>query len=158
MPQFTKRFQLIFLFFLVFSGFIYAQRDVPPKPAEETSVYDEADILSSSEESQLEQKLVNYADTTSTQIVIATISSFQGENQSDYATKWAQEWGIGQSAEDNGLLVIVAEEDKKIWITTGYGLEEYMTDAKTWQIIQQVILPEFRNGSAIVSSRVFRAS
>ena len=97
MPQFTKRFQLIFLFFLVFSGFIYAQRDVPPKPAEETSVYDEADILSSSEESQLKQKLVNYADTTSTQIVIATIESLQGEYEGVYAAEWAQEWGIGQS-------------------------------------------------------------
>ncbi len=78
MPQFTRRFKLLFLFFLVFSGFIYAQRDVPPKPSEETSVYDEADILTSSEEKQLEQKLINYADTTSTQIVVATIDSFTG--------------------------------------------------------------------------------
>jgi len=147
MPQFTKRFKLLFLFFLVFSGFIYAQREIPPKPSEETSVYDEADILSSSEESQLKQKLINYADTTSTQIVIATIESLQGEYEGVYAAEWAQEWGIGQSEKDNGLLILVAENDRKIWITTGYGLEEYMTDARSKQIIEQIILPEFRNGS-----------
>ncbi|SKB84687.1 uncharacterized protein SAMN05660776_0069 [Salegentibacter holothuriorum] len=147
MPHFNKRFKVLFLFFLVFSGFIFAQRDIPPKPAEETSVYDGADILSSSEEKQLEQKLINYADTTSTQIVIATIASLQGEYEGVYAAEWAQEWGIGQNEKDNGLLVLVAENDRKIWITTGYGLEEYLTDARSKQIIEQVILPEFRNGS-----------
>ncbi|MFP4161045.1 MAG: TPM domain-containing protein, partial [Ectothiorhodospira sp.] len=105
MPQIFKELSLLVVCFFLFSGSIFAQREIPPKPSEETSVYDEADILSSSEEQQLEQKLINYADTTSIQIVIATIESLQGEYEGVYAPEWAQEWGIGQSEEDNGLLV-----------------------------------------------------
>lgn len=143
----SRKFSLFLACFLLFSGFIYAQRDIPPKPSQETSVYDGADILSSSEKNQLEQKLISYADTTSTQIVIATIESLNGEYEGVYAAEWAQEWGIGQSEKDNGLLILVAESDRKIWITTGYGLEEYLTDARSKQIIEQIILPEFRNSS-----------
>lgn len=104
-------------------------------------------MLSSSEAQQLEQKLINYADTTSTQIVVVTIPSLNGEYEGTYAAHWAQEWGIGQSDKDNGLLILVAKQDRKIWITTGYGLEEYLTDYKSKDIIENIILPEFRNGN-----------
>lgn len=130
---------------LAFSIPGFAQRDIPEKPSEETSVYDEADVLSTTEEQQLEKKLLNYADTTSTQIVVVTIESLEGEYEGTYSAHWAEEWGIGQAEEDNGLLILLAEKDRKIWITTGYGLEEYLTDARTKQIIEQIILPEFRN-------------
>ena len=142
-----KRFILLLILLTGFTAF--AQRDIPPKPSEQTSVYDEADMLSSSDENRLEQKLINYADTTSTQIVVVTIQSLEGEYEGTYATHWAHEWGIGQSEKDNGLLVLVAQKERKIWITTGYGLEEYMTDAKTKEIIELIILPEFRNGRYI---------
>lgn len=135
------------LFLLVLISFnASAQLEVPPKPSKETSVYDSADMLSPSEEQMLEQKLINYADTTSTQIVIATIESLNGEYIGLYAPKWAQEWGIGQAKEDNGLLVLLSKTDRKIWITTGYGLEEYLTDFTTKDIIENIILPEFKNG------------
>ena len=124
-----------------------AQRDIPPKPSQETSVYDEADVLSTSEERSLEQKLINYADTTSTQIVIATIESLQGEYIGTYAAEWAHEWGIGQAEEDNGILILLSEGDRKIWISTGYGIESTLTDALSKQIVDNVILPEFRSGS-----------
>lgn len=139
-----KRF--LFLFILLTGFTVFAQRDIPPKPSEQTSVYDEADMLSSADESRLEQKLINYADTTSTQIVVVTIQSLQGEYEGTYAAHWAHEWGIGQSEKDNGLLILVAEDERKIWITTGYGLEAYLTDAKSKEIIELIILPEFRNG------------
>lgn len=139
------RLFLAFLFLLV--GFTaLAQRDIPPKPSEQTSVYDEADMLPAPEEARLERKLVNYSDTTSTQIVVVTIPSLEGEYEGTYAAHWAHEWGIGQSDTDNGLLILVAEQERKIWITTGYGLEEYLTDAKTKEIIELIILPEFRKG------------
>lgn len=140
-------FLITFLFLLSFSIDAFAQLDVPPKPKKETSVYDSADMLSPSEEQLLEQKLINYADTTSTQIVIATIESLNGEYIGLYAPKWAQEWGIGQAKEDNGLLILLSKADRKIWITTGYGLEEYLTDFNTKDIIENIILPEFKNGS-----------
>ncbi|MCP9198623.1 TPM domain-containing protein [Gramella sp. GC03-9] len=144
----AKNIKQLLLLLILFTGFTaIAQRDIPPKPSEQTSVYDEADMLSPSNEKMLEQKLVNYSDTTSTQIVIVTIPSLEGEYEGTYAAHWAHEWGIGQSDTDNGLLVLVAQKERKIWITTGFGLEEYLTDAKTKEIIELIILPEFRNGN-----------
>lgn len=131
----------------VFGQKLFAQREIPLKPSMETSVYDEADVLSASEESSLEQKLIHYADTTSTQIVIATIESLEGEYIGLYAPEWAHAWGIGQADKDNGLLILLSENDRKIWITTGYGLEQYLTDATTNTIIQSIILPEFKQGN-----------
>jgi len=135
------------LFILAFSAIGFAQKEIPPKPKDQTSVYDAADILSVDEQKMLEQKLINYADTTSTQIVIATIKSLEGEYIGLFAPKWAHEWGIGQAKEDNGLLILMSEADRKIWITTGYGLEQYLTDANTKDIIENIILPEFRNNN-----------
>ncbi len=126
---------------------ILAQREIPSKPSFQTSVYDEAGMLSKSEAKRLEDKLVRYADTTSTQIVIATIASLQGENIGLYAAEWAHNWGIGQKKEDNGVLILVAKNDRKIWITTGYGVEEKLTDYTTKTIIDQIISPEFKAGN-----------
>jgi len=135
------------LFLLTFSLDAVAQLEVPPKPKEQTSIYDSADMLTPSEEQMLEQKLISYADTTSTQIVIATIESLNGEYIGLYAPKWAQEWGIGQAKEDQGILILLYKADRKIWITTGYGLEEYLTDFNTKDIIENIILPDFKNGN-----------
>lgn len=145
MQYLQRNYILIFFLFLAFA--VNAQRDIPPRPSNQTSVYDEADVLSQQEEQTLERKLVNYADTTSTQIVIATIESLEGEYIGTYAAEWAHEWGIGQAEEDNGILILMSEQDRKIWITTGYGVEEYLTDAVSSQIIQGIILPQFRNNN-----------
>lgn len=135
------------ILFLLVAFTATAQREIPPKPDAQTSVYDEADVLSQAEEQQLERKLINYADTTSTQIVIATINSLEGEYIGVYAAEWAHEWGIGQEEEDNGIFILLSEDDRKIWITTGYGIEGYLTDALANEIIDTVILPEFRSSS-----------
>ncbi|MCM4155279.1 methanol dehydrogenase [Gramella sp. AN32] len=141
-------FNKIFILLVLFTVFqVNAQRDIPPIPSKQTSVYDEANMLTASEKSMLEQKLINYADTTSTQIVVVTINSLEGEYIGTYAAHWAQEWKIGQASEDNGLLILVSKADRKLWITTGYGLEEYLTDAKSKEITENIILPEFKNGS-----------
>jgi len=140
-----KNILLILLYVCAFN--LQAQREIPERPAVETSVYDEADMLTSSEEKALEQKLINYADTTSTQIVVATIESLQGEYIGTYSVDWAHKWGIGTQGKDNGVLVLVAEQDRKVWITTGYGVEGFMTDAKSKEIVELIILPEFRNNN-----------
>ena len=82
-----------------------AQYTIPEKPASQTSVYDYAKVLSETEKAQLEEKLVRYSDSTSTQIVIVTIESLKGEDVSQLATNWAQTWGIGQAKEDNGVII-----------------------------------------------------
>lgn len=125
---------------------LFAQFEIPEKPAEETSVYDYVSLLNTVEKSNLEQKLIRYADSTSTQIVVAIISSTEGENINFLGANWAQEWGIGQADKDNGILILLARDDRRIGINTGYGVEEFLTDALSKRIIDNVIIPEFRNG------------
>lgn len=132
------------IFFVVIDGF--AQAEIPKKPTEQTSVYDGAKLLSASEKNALEQKLINYADSTSTQIVVATVLTINGEEIALYAAEWAQKWGIGQAKEDNGILVLVAKDERKLWITTGYGVEHLLTDALTKRIVTNIITPQFKQG------------
>jgi uncharacterized protein len=134
----------IALFCFVSNGF--SQVEIPDKPSKAMAVYDDAKLFKANEVNQLRQKLETYADSTSTQIVVASINSLNGEYIGTYAAEWAQKWEIGQKGEDNGLLILIAKTDSKIWITTGYGLEQYLTDATTKTIIENIILPEFRKG------------
>ena len=91
------------ILFLLVGTLGFAQLNIPDKPSKETSVYDGANVLSAAEKNALTQKLVRYADTTSTQIVIATIPTLNGEHIGTYAAEWAQAWGIGQDGKDNGF-------------------------------------------------------
>lgn len=143
--QKLKLFGLLLLF-LLSSQTVTAQFDIPPIPTEQTSVYDFAKLLSNSEKDNLEQKLIRYSDTTSTQIVIAIITTTKGENIGLLAPKWAQEWGIGQAKEDNGVFVLLASDDRKIWISPGYGVEDRLTAGITGELIRNVIIPEFKKG------------
>jgi uncharacterized protein len=143
--QKVKLFGLLLLF-LIGSQTVTAQFDIPPIPAEQTSVYDFAKLLSASEKDNLEQKLIRYSDTTSTQIVIAIIRTTKGENIGLLAPKWAQEWGIGQAKEDNGVFVLLARDDRKIWISPGYGVEDRLTAGITGELVRNVIIPEFKKG------------
>lgn len=132
--------------FLLWGLVSWAQFEIPEKPAEETSVYDYISLLNTVEKSSLEQKLIRYADSTSTQIVVAIIFSTEGENINFLGANWAQEWGIGQADKDNGVFILLARDDRRIGINTGYGVEEFLTDALSKRIIENVIIPEFRNG------------
>jgi len=124
----------------------FGQFDIPGKPALETSVYDYSGILNQSQASYLEQKLIKYADSTSTQIVIATVKTLNGDDISLTATNWGQKWGIGDKDKDNGIFILVASEDRKIDISTGYGIEYILTDLMAERILNRVILPEFKRG------------
>lgn len=125
----------------------YSQFEIPKKPEFQTSVYDYAKILSVSEKQALESKLIRYSDTTSTQIVIATIKSLNNEDIGILTPRWAHKWGIGQEREDNGVFILLAEKDRKIWISPGYGVEHKLTAGITGQLVRNVIIPEFKRGS-----------
>ena len=91
----------------------FAQYTIPEIPKLQTSVYDYANLLSTSEKAQLEEKLIRYSDSTTTQIVVVTIESLKGEDVSLLATKWGQTWGIGGSAkEDNGVIILLSKAEK----------------------------------------------
>lgn len=139
------RYLFLISLFLI-SNFGWAQFDIPPKPEKQTSVYDYVNLLNAVEKNQLEQKLIRYADSTSTQIVAVVISSTKGENINYLGAQWGQKWGIGQAKEDNGILILLAKDDRRIAINTGYGAEEFLTDLMSKRIIEQVIIPEFKQG------------
>jgi len=148
-PNSNRIFQITFLFIALFiSNVIFAQFEIPPKPSFQTSVYDYANILSASEKAQLEEKLIRYSDSTTTQIVVITIESLKGEDVSQLATKWGQTWGIGGTKEDdNGVVILLAKNEKKIAINPGYGLEDRLTAGIGGTIIRNIIIPEFKAGS-----------
>lgn len=126
---------------------LHAQLEIPAKPRLQTSVYDQAGLLSDNEKAELEQKLIQYADTTSTQIVVVILKALHGEYIGTFAAEWAHQWGIGQKGQDNGVLLMVSKEDREFWIATGYGVEGVLTDAKSKLIYEQTIKPAFQKGN-----------
>ena len=126
----------------------FAQFTIPKLPDLQTSVYDYANVLSTQEKTQLEEKLIRYSDSTSTQIVVITIESLKGEDIGLLAPKWGQAWGIGGSKkDDNGVVILVAKAEHKIWISPGYGLEDRLTAGIGGEICRNIIIPEFKAGS-----------
>lgn len=140
----NKSFIFFFLTVLGALNVSFAQFEIPKKPEFQTSVYDYANLLSAAEKTNLEQKLIKYSDTTSTQIVIAIINSTNGENINYLGAQWGQKWGIGQAKEDNGILILLANGDRRIAINTGYGIEHLLTDALSKRIIERDIIPYFK--------------
>lgn len=137
---------LIVAFFTVLPTF--AQFEIPKKPDFQTSVYDYANVLSAEEKTQLEEKLIRYSDSTTTQIVVITIESLKGEDIGLLAPKWGQEWGIGGTKQDdNGVVILLAKAERKIWIAPGYGLEDRLTAGIGGEITRNIIIPEFKAGS-----------
>ena len=136
---------LLLVFVFVCSSLIsHAQFEIPEKPEFQTSVYDYIKLLSPTEKGNLEQKLIKYSDTTSTQIVVAIINSTKGENINYLGAQWGQKWGIGQAKEDNGIFILLAKDDRKIAINTGFGVEHLLTDAMSKRIIESNIIPHFK--------------
>lgn len=139
---------IIFLCLFCFSLLAVAQdSDFPPRPNPPRLVNDMADILSQEEEAALEQKLVNYNDTTSTQIAIVTLTSIGEYEVADYADRLGEQWGIGGKKNDNGILLLVAKNERKITLRTGYGMEHLVPDAKAKEITEFVIKPNFKQGA-----------
>lgn len=144
-----KQVKYILAFLFLLGGLqqsILAQYDIPPKPtkANPDAVYDYYKLLTASQKASLERKLVTYSDTTSTQIVVAIIPSTNGENITYLGAQWGEKWGIGQKEEDNGVLILLARDDRRIAINTGKGMEHLLTDYVSKQIIERDIIPYFK--------------
>ena len=145
----STRVRILLIFVVMFCFFpAFAQYDIPKVPSEQTSVYDYANVLTATEKTQLEEKLIRYSDSTSTQIVVITIESLKGEDIGILAPKWGQTWGIGGTAkDDNGVIILLAKAERKIWISAGYGLEDRLTAGIGGEITRNIIIPEFKAGS-----------
>ncbi|WP_435352645.1 TPM domain-containing protein [Emticicia sp. SJ17W-69] len=132
----------IFLFFL---QNIASAQDIPQKPNPARFVNDfVGGLLNQGQIDQLEQKLRAYQDSTSTQVAIVIVKSVQPYDINEYAVKLGRAWGIGQKDKNNGILLLWAPSDRKIYIATGYGAEGGLTDARSKRIIEQTIKPRFK--------------
>jgi uncharacterized protein len=121
--------------------------DFPARPNPPRLVNDLAHTMSASQVQQLEDKLVNFDKTTSTQITIVTIKNLGGYEVAQYAVELANKWGIGQKSKNNGVLLLAAIDDHRVNISTGYGLEGALTDATSGRIIRNEITPQFKAGN-----------
>ncbi len=124
---------------------VFAQEivDIPPLKAH---VNDYANILSDSVEADIEVKLTQLEKEDSTQVVVATVPSIGHEDIESYSIRLAEKWKIGQKGLDNGVIILVARDNRKVRIEVGKGLEETLTDLLAGRIIDYIIIPEFKNG------------
>lgn len=134
---------LVFLLFIFIQWTCYGQ-DVPYLSGR---VNDYAHLLSESTRQDLENMLKDHEQRTTNQIAILTTSGLDGENIEDFAVRTFEAWQLGQKGKDNGALMVIAAEDRKLRIETGYGLEPYLTDADASRIIRDMIIPYFRQGN-----------
>lgn len=121
----------------------YAQ---PEFPALTGRVVDNADIIPADVEAELTAKLEALETQSQRQLVVTTVPDLQGYDIADYGYQLGREWGLGDAERNDGALLIVAPNDRKVRIEVGYGLEGYLTDALSSIIIQNEILPRFRDG------------
>lgn len=138
------RKSLLVLIFALISLSTFGQDILPDRPR--GMVNDYADMLSSSEEVRLEQKLRNYRDTTTNVIVVATIESLEGYDIQPVATETFSKWRMWEGDRQNGVLLLISEGDRQFRIEVGYGLEGAITDAMSSRILNDVLTPNFRNG------------
>lgn len=144
--QFSHLFSFFILFLtLSLSGNVSAQNLFPKNPT--GMVNDFADMLSSSEERQLESKLRSYRDTTTNAFVIATIESLQDFPIEEVATDLFNSWDIQYERRNNGVLILISEQDRQMRIEVGYGLEGAIPDVMANRIINDVLTPNFRAGN-----------
>ncbi len=148
MKNYTNLAQILLVFCTIFVFQIsFGQFTIPKKPDFQTSVYDYASVLSQVEKELLEDKLIKYSDSTSTQIVFISTETINNEDIGILTPRWAQEWGIGDAKKDNGILILLAKQERKIYIAPGYGVEDRLVAGITGEIVRKVIIPEFKAGS-----------
>jgi uncharacterized protein len=145
--MFRKLLLFSFLFSLA-TFFCFGKEDnfpAPPNPPR--LVNDFAGMMTPLQQDNLEAQLDSFARQTSNQVTIITIKNLDGYDPSEYVTQLGIKWGVGGKGKDNGVIIFASEEDHKINISPGMGLEGALTDMTCGQIIRNEMAPEFRNGN-----------
>jgi uncharacterized protein len=131
------------LLVLLFIAQVAWSLDIPPLAGR---VVDQAHVILPAHLSDLNDALTAHESKTSNQVAVLTLPSLAGETLEEFSHRVASAWGLGQKGTDNGVLLLVAIQDRKIRIEVGYGLEGTLTDAKSSQIIRHEMVPRFRHG------------
>ena len=137
---------VFFLQALLFANNAFAQ-NIIAKPNPATLVTDMAGVLTPEQKQALENKLVAIDDSSSNQIAVVIVPSLDGYPKEEYATKLFREWGIGNKKTNNGVLLLIAINDRQIRIEVGYGLEGAIPDVTALSIIDNDIKPAFKAGN-----------
>lgn len=137
--------KLWILVLLLCSPIVSAQDFFPAKPS--GFINDYANILSSAEKRTLERRLSAFHDTTTTSIVVATFESLQGYTAQEAANIVHNAWNIQYEDRGNGVLLLISQQDRSLWIEVGYGLEGAIPDILASRIVDQILLPQFRAGN-----------
>jgi uncharacterized protein len=145
--QLKTFFKYIFLFSaLLLTVILRGQPSVPDRPSPARLVNDFAGLLSADQNRQLEQQLIAYDDSSSNQVAIITLPSLGDYAIEDWALEIGRKWGVGRKAKNNGVLIIVSVDPRKINISPGYGLEGALPDILCKRIITNEITPSFKQG------------
>lgn len=137
--------KLFFTWLLLCSSLLIFAQQFPEKST--TLVTDYTGSLSADQKQSLENKLVAFNDSTSTQIAVVLIKSVGDYDIAEYATNLGRKWGIGQKGKNNGILMLIAVGDRKVTIQTGYGAEGGVPDITSHEIIENDITPNFKQGN-----------
>lgn len=149
------RRSFVLLLFVSLCGFSFTQNDIPNKPSP-PRLYNNLsvefpDFLSEAEASALEKKLVDFERSTSNQIVVVIVDDLAGYEPWDYAAKLGDKWKVGQAKEDNGVVVLIkptgGKGERKTFIGPGRGLEGAIPDYTCNEIVENELLPNFKNGA-----------
>nr|WP_279011100.1 TPM domain-containing protein [Aeromonas jandaei] len=126
-----------------------ALQAAPDFPTLSGRVVDEASLMSRKQAHQLTQQLAAFEKRSGIQLVVVSVDSLQGETIEEYGYQLGRHWGIGQKGKDNGVLLLIAQDERKVRIEVGYGLEGDLPDAIAANIIQTRILPAFKRGDMV---------
>lgn len=145
----ARIFRFLNLLILIMAASSVMAKDLLPKPknSRDRFLVDKANVLTIDQEDYLLNKLRAYYDSTSTEFVVVIDNSLEGEDIFDYSFRLAEQWGIGQKGKDNGLLLYIAMDDRKMFIQVGYGLEGVITDARAKRVVEQHIKPYFKRSA-----------
>jgi uncharacterized protein len=144
--RFSLKRAFVFFLFPLLCFRVFAQT-FPEQPNPPRLVNDFASILSPSEREALENKLVAYDDSTSTQIAIVTIETLDGAEVGSYAAELGEKWGVGSKKNHNGVIILMANKEHKVTIRTGYGVEEKLGSIIADRIIKNKLIPNFKQGN-----------
>jgi uncharacterized protein len=153
----------LLLTLLVFTCLVTAAQDIFKPPNPPRLVNDFAHVMTADQIAQLESKLVAYDDSTSIQIAVVTVQTTGDTVIEDFALRILRDWKVGNKKTNNGLVILAAIQDHKVYIATGYGMEGVLPDITSKEIVENEIVPNFKDqnyyhGFDLAADAIIKAS
>jgi len=136
---------------LLFTSIITNAQEIPKRPYPPRLVNDYSNILTQQERQSLENTLVDFSNSTSTQIVVVIVPDLKGYSKSDYAYEIGEKWGVGEKGKDNGIVMLIkpktGNQRGEAYLSVGYGLESVIPDAIAKRIVDNEMIPDFKRNN-----------